>query len=65
MPSQPTDQDKANAATAHHAVRSILESDDRLTALDIDTVLIGSYRRHVSIRRMKDVDVLSKLAENR
>jgi hypothetical protein len=31
---EPTDQDKANATTAHHQVPSILESDDRLTALD-------------------------------
>jgi hypothetical protein len=60
---EPTDQDKANAATAHEAVRSILESDDRLAVLGVETVLIGSYRRHVSIRRVRDVDVFSRLSE--
>ena len=59
---EPTDADKRNAQSAHADVRSLLESNDELKSLDIDTVLIGSYRRHVSIRRMKDVDVFSELS---
>lgn len=51
----------ANAAIAHSAVRDVLEQDDTLTAWGIDSVLIGSYKRHVSIRRIKDVDVFCRL----
>jgi hypothetical protein len=39
----------------------VLEGDSRLSDLGIDTVLIGSYARNVSIRRMHDVDVFSEL----
>lgn len=53
--------DKANAAAAHRHVRARLESDQSLQSYGIDTVLIGSYKRQVAIRRVKDVDVLSKL----
>ena len=53
--------DKANASAAHQHVRACLEADETLKACGIDTVLIGSYKRHVAIRRVKDVDVLSKL----
>ena len=58
-----TEADKSNAAAAHIAVRAHLEADPTLKAYGIDTVLIGSYKRHVAIRRVKDVDVLSKLPE--
>lgn len=58
---EPEVEDKTHAATAHADVREVLESDPDLTAAGIDTVLIGSYKRQVSIRRVKDVDVLSKL----
>lgn len=34
-----------------------------LAGYGIDTVLIGSYPRHVSIRRMQDVEVFSKLPD--
>lgn len=42
-------------------MRDVLEQDDTLTAWGIDSVLIGSYKRHVSIRRIKDVDVFCRL----
>jgi len=58
---EPTKDDKDNAAAAHAEVRTVLESDEQLKAWGIDSVLIGSYKRRVSIRRVKDVDVLAKL----
>ena len=58
---EPTKDDKDNAQKAHLEVRSHLERDSTLQGYGIDTVLIGSYKRNVSIRRVKDVDVLSKL----
>ena len=58
-----TEADKSNAAAAHSDVRAHLEADPTLKAYGIDTVLIGSYKRHVAIRRVKDVDVLSKLPQ--
>jgi len=59
---EPIDDDKSNAAAAHTEVREVLEKNEQLKAWGIDTILIGSYKRKVSIRRVKDVDVLSKLA---
>lgn len=56
------DEDVANAVTAHHAVRKALKDDDRLRKLGVDPILIGSYKRHVSIKRIKDVDVFARLA---
>ena len=58
-----SEEDKANASEAHQDVRACLESDEKLKSWGIDTVLIGSYKRHVAIRRVKDVDVLSKLPD--
>ncbi len=58
---EPQARDKKNAATAHSEVREALEGDPELVEMGIDTILIGSYARHVSIRRMRDVDVFSKL----
>jgi hypothetical protein len=58
---EPSKEDKENAPSAHEEIRAILEKDEQLTAYGIDTILIGSYARHVSIRRMRDVDVFSKL----
>lgn len=60
---EPDRSDVANAAIAHTAVRDVLEQDDTLTAWGIDSVLIGSYKRHVSIRRIKDVDVFCRLPD--
>lgn len=56
-----SESDKSNASAAHQDVRAYLEADETLKSCGIDTVLIGSYKRHVAIRRVKDVDVLSKL----
>lgn len=58
---EPTKEDKDNAQKAHLDVRTYLERDQTLQSYGIDTVLIGSYKRNVSIRRVKDVDILSKL----
>lgn len=58
-----SEEDKSNAAEAHKDVRACLEADETLKSYGIDTILIGSYKRHVAIRRVKDVDVLSKLPQ--
>jgi hypothetical protein len=60
---EPTTEDKDNAAAAHGDVRAHLEGDDELKALGVDTILIGSYKRQVSIRRVKDVDAFCKLTD--
>lgn len=60
-----TADDKANAKAAHTDVRARLEADPILKSYGIDTVLIGSYKRNVAIRRVKDVDILSKLPDIR
>ncbi len=60
---EPSKEDKENAPEAHTEVRRVLEGNDQLSGYGIDTVLIGSYPRHVSIRRMQDVDVFSKLPD--
>ncbi|MFP5321566.1 MAG: SMODS domain-containing nucleotidyltransferase [Acidimicrobiia bacterium] len=60
---EPERADKENAAAAHADVREHLEADATLKEHGIDTVLIGSYKRQVSIKRVKDVDVLSKLPD--
>lgn len=60
---EPDKSDVANAAKAHLEVRKVLESDSLLTRWGIDSVLIGSYKRHVSIRRIKDVDVFCRLPD--
>src|SRR5689334_21629461 len=58
---EPLAKDKKNASKAHTEVREALERDAELIEMGIDTILIGSYARQVSIRRMRDVDVFSKL----
>ncbi len=60
---EPPYDDVANASAAHTEVRGVLEADSTLKEWGIDTVLIGSYSRHVSIRRVKDVDVFCKLPD--
>ena len=57
----PPHDDVSNASEAHTEVRQALETSAVLTDFAIDTILIGSYARHVAIRRIKDVDVFSKL----
>lgn len=55
--------DKANAPEAHKLVRDVLMADAKLTEYGADPVLIGSYKRSVSIKRIKDVDVFVRLPE--
>jgi hypothetical protein len=57
------DEDATNAITAHEEVRAALDASDDLREAGLDTVLIGSYARHVSIYRMRDVDVLCRLPD--
>jgi tRNA nucleotidyltransferase (CCA-adding enzyme) len=60
---EPSGEDKENAPQAHMEVRGVLEQDEELLAYGIDASLIGSYSRQVSIRRMQDVDVFSKVPD--
>lgn len=55
--------DKTNAPEAHRLVRDALEADANLTEYGVSPVLIGSYKRNVSIRRIKDVDVFVRLPD--
>lgn len=57
------DDDVAHAIEAHQDVAKALKADDRLKKLGVDPILIGSYKRHVSIKRIKDVDVFARLTE--
>ena len=57
------EDDVENAPEAHKEVRDALERSQELREAGIDTVLIGSYARHVSIYRIRDVDVLCRLPE--
>ncbi len=49
---EPSDDDKENAPDAHEQVRAVLQDDSTLARYVIEPVLIGSYKRHVSIRRV-------------
>lgn len=55
--------DKTNAPQAHRLVRDALEADAKLTEYGVSPVLIGSYKRNVSIKRIKDVDVFVRLPD--
>lgn len=55
--------DATFAAEAHAEVRYVLDGDADLTEWGLHTVLIGSYKREVSIRRVKDVDVFCELPD--
>ena len=59
---EPT-EDTANAITAHTEVSKVLNKSNELKALGISPVLIGSYARQVSIKRIKDVDVFGRLED--
>jgi hypothetical protein len=60
---EPPDDDVTNASTAHKEVRKVLEADETLKRWGVDTLLIGSYSRQVSIRRIQDVDVFCQLPD--
>ena len=53
--------DKTNAPEAHRLVRDALEADSKLAGYGVSPVLIGSYKRNVSIKRIKDVNVFVRL----
>ena len=55
--------DKTNAPEAHNLVRDALKADPTLAGYGVSPVLIGSYKRNVSIKRIKDVDVFVRLPE--
>lgn len=59
---EPAD-DVEHAIDAHTQVTDALTNDDRLKELGVDPILIGSYKRHVSIKRIKDVDVFARLTK--
>ncbi|HTK62266.1 MAG TPA: hypothetical protein VL595_07815 [Pseudonocardia sp.] len=58
---EPSADDKTNAPKAHKAVRAALTGADELGEWGPNPVLIGSYKRDVSIRRVTDVDVFVRL----
>ncbi|MCW2622106.1 MAG: hypothetical protein JWL64_1708 [Frankiales bacterium] len=58
---EPTTDDKDNAPKAHAAVSAALAADEVIAGWGFEPILIGSYKRHVSIRRIKDVDVFGRL----
>ena len=58
---EPTQDDQDNAPVAHREVREVLIADDTLCGWGLDPILIGSYKRDVSIRRIKDVDLFGRL----
>jgi len=60
---EPTAADKDNAPKAHAEVSDALRADDTVLGWGFDPILIGSYKRHVGIRRMKDVDVFGRLTQ--
>ncbi|HVW80735.1 MAG TPA: hypothetical protein VHB69_07340 [Mycobacteriales bacterium] len=58
---EPTQDDKDHAPEAHDQVKTVLAADDVISGWGFSPILIGSYKRRVSIRRMKDVDVFGRL----
>ncbi len=60
---EPNDEDWDNAPAAHDEVGRILANDDDLSEWGIAPILIGSYGRRVSIRRVFDVDMFCRLEE--
>lgn len=56
-------EDADHAKGAHKEVSRVLKADERLRDLGVSPVLIGSYKRDVSIRRVKDVDVFVRLQD--
>lgn len=58
---EPSPDDKIHAPQAHYAVRDSLTSAEELKDWGLSPILIGSYKRDVSIRRIKDVDVFCRM----
>lgn len=60
---EPTREDKRHAPLAHTEVSDALAEDAVISDWGFKALLIGSYKRQVSIRRIKDVDVFGRLTE--
>lgn len=60
---EPSDDDWTNAPKSHQDIADILGADETLKGWGISPILIGSYGRHVSIRRVYDVDMFCRLDE--
>ena len=58
---EPSDEDWENAPEAHKAIADILGENETLKKWGINPILIGSYGRRVSIRRVYDVDMFCRL----
>lgn len=58
---EPSADDKSNAPEVHKSVRAALTSAAELKEWGLNPVLIGSYKRNVSIRRVTDVDVFCRM----
>ena len=54
--------DADHARDTHAEVRDVLASDEELAGWGLKSLLIGSYAREVSIRRVNDVDVFCQLS---
>lgn len=58
---EPSKEDWDIAPAAHDAVGTVLTADTTLKDWGINPILIGSYGRQVSIRRVYDVDMFCRL----
>lgn len=58
---EPSDDDWDNAPKSHDAISKVLAADEILNGWGINPILIGSYGRRVSIRRVYDVDMFCRL----
>ncbi|MGF0308939.1 SMODS domain-containing nucleotidyltransferase [Rhodococcus sp. IEGM1428] len=58
---EPSPDDWDNAPSAHDEVGTVLAADEKLKEWGINPILIGSYGRRVSIRRVYDVDMFCRL----
>lgn len=60
---EPSEDDWENAPAAHDEVGRVLAADEKLSEWGINPILIGSYGRRVSIRRVYDVDMFCRLED--
>lgn len=60
---EPSEDDWDNAPAAHDEVGQALAANDDLKEWGVNPILIGSYGRRVSIRRVYDVDMFCRLDE--
>lgn len=55
--------DARPAQKTQQEVRGVLEGDNQLQKLGVDTILIGSYSRNTGVHPAKDVDIFAKLPQ--